>query len=1204
MKLNLFSKVLAMSKFFFYLVCLQSAFATVAFAETGHAQSLEDAYVSCNWKNLRLEEAFANIQNQTAFFFTYDRKLVRDIFISNTNRKVALVDLLKYISSQTNLQFSIFKDVVYVLREGVNVEPTAAKIFIQVPEKEVLAELIAKPDYKVVYQVHGLTKTTDIIVRGRVTATTGEALVGATILVKETGQGTVTDNSGNFTVAVPEGGTATLIISYIGYQTREVSVNGRTQLDIQLALASAQLDEIIVVGYGNQSKKNISASIARLTEEEIKQNPVLGIDQILQGRVAGIQVTQTSGEPGGIVAVRIRGTSSITAGNEPLYVIDGVPFYNWNTTYNQSPAGILGGGGAIANALSTINPNDIESITVLKDAAAAAIYGSRAANGVIIITTKRGVAGKNIIEFDSYYGSQSLAKRIEVLNSREQAELVNEARLNGRSDLGNPNNPPLNLRPVPTFANPANIDVNTDWQRELFQNAPMQNYQLSASGGNEMTQYAITASYYNQEGILKVSGFKRYAGRINLDQKVSDRLKIGGQVNFNNSTKIVNRVYGVATAGALIYSALQQTPALAIYDVEGNYARLDVSASGRFVGMQQIDNPLSSALEYWNPFNTTRVIGNLYGEYSITPSLKLRSNLAIDANYVKNNIFIPIRKNSLDIDANGNRVSVPPPNPNTGNGFSFASQELTWLNENTLTYNFLVAKRHKISALAGVSLQGSGFERMVSRAQNFPNNLAITTNAGQTDLSNNFIEEWHFVSFVSRLNYTLNDKYLMMLAMRADGSSRFGPKRKFGYFPSFSVGWRISEEEFLKKSNLIEELKLRVSYGATGNSEIVNNANSFANFAYLGQILPANYAFGNTLNNGLALGSLSNEDLGWETTTQLNVGLDLGILQGRFNITLDFYNKETRDLLLRSYPLPATTGYTTVFRNIGTMRNRGMEFTLTSLNINRNFKWNTDLNVAYNENKVLSLGPNLSFLTAGNSITRPGESVGSFFGFMTDGIFQNQSEIDAAAIQNGNRANTKPGDIRFKDINSDGIINERDRVILGNPQPRWIFGLTNTFSLKGLELTLFLQGIEGNTVFNRTRQVIESFTGDSNASKNALNRWRSPDQPGDGKTPRATAIDPNNNRRFSDRWLEDGSFLRVKNLTIAYSIPEKFLKALRMQRLRIYATTQNLFTFTRYSGYDPEFNRQTGTLDPLNFGVDDSNYPIPRTILFGLNAQF
>lgn len=1020
-------------------------------------------------------------------------------------------------------------------------------------------------------------------ITGKVTdAGTGSPLPGVNIILKGSALGTTTTSEGTYAINVADE-SGILVYSYIGYNPEEVPIAGKTVIDVSLIPSIQSLNQVVVIGYGTQQRKDITASIGSVSQQELQTVSKAGIDQALQGRVAGVQVTQTSGQPGGTVNIRVRGWSSISAGNEPLYVIDGVPLYNWGTTLNNGPAGIFGTG-VVHNALSAINPNDIESIHVLKDAAAAAIYGSRAANGVIIVTTKRGKAGKGRIELDSYYGTQQMTRRFDLLNSGQYVGLINESRANARANEGiaDPYSGSVGLRQIPGLENPSDFTQTTDWQDQIFQSAPIQNHQLTISGGNENTQYSVSGGYFNQQGVVIESGYKRYSARFNLDQQVNNRLKIGNSLTINNATNTINRASsGGPNQGGVIYGALLQTPIIPVYDENGEFARPDYRYFDR------IDNPVASARDYWHTINTTRMIGNVYGELGLHENLKFRTSIGLDANYLKNNIFIPTRGWS----------EGPPPGP--GSGFAFASQELVWLNENTLTYSRVFNKRHDVSAVGGVSLQGAKFERMISRVFNFPNDLVITTNGGQTNLTNSFAEEWRLASFLGRVNYTLDNKYLITLAARSDGSSRFGPDRRFGFFPSVSAGWRLSEENFLKQLDFLSDLKIRASYGLTGNSEIVNTVNSFANYAHLGSVATANYAFGGNIVNGLAPASLTNRELGWESTSQADIGLDIGLFNNRIEIVLDYYNKTTKDMLVGNTPLPFTTGYGSSIQNVGSLRNRGWEAAINSVNLAGSFGWTTSINFARNQNEVISLGRDVKEINLGNSIIRPGSAVSSFYGFVQDRIFTSTEDVLASPRQ---EANTSPGDIKFKDLNLDGVIDNADRAIIGNPLPDYIFGMTNTFTFMGLELSVFLNGVSGNEIVNFTRSRTENMGGFHNQSVTTLNRWRSADEPGDGKMPRATAVDPNRNNRFSDRWVEDGSYLRVRTLSLGYTFPQSLLGRAKLSNLKVYATAQNFFTFTRYTGFDPEVGNSGNS--PLEQGYDNSNYPLPRTLFFGINVQF
>ncbi len=1020
-------------------------------------------------------------------------------------------------------------------------------------------------------------------ITGHVSQTSGnESLSGVSVVLKGTSIGTITDIYGHYSLSIADQG-GILVFTSIGMNSEEVVIDKENKINVVLSPTSVSLHEVIIVGvgYGTQLRSSVTSSIGSISETAIRAVPVTSIDQIVQGRVAGVQVTQTSGQPGGTVNVRIRGWSSISAGNEPLYVIDGIPFYNWGTTLNNGPAGIFNTG-VVQNAMSTLNPNDIESIEVLKDAAAAAIYGTRAANGVVIITTKRGKAGKAQIKLDSYYGLQSIARMYTTLNAQQYAELINESRANARQTLGitSPSTAPAGIQPIPSLENPTLLGQGTNWQKEVFVTAPIQNHQLTISGGTEHTQYALSFGYYNQQGIIRNSAYKRYSVRLNLDQKVSSIFKIGNSITLNNATNQMNRATSLSpNLGGIIYGALLQTPTIPVYDSTGGYARPN------YRYFDQIDNPVSSAVDYWHKINTTRMIGNIFGELKLTRTLSFRTSLGLDANFLKNNIFIPTTGWS----------ESPPPGP--GSGLAFASQELTWLNENIFTYNQQVA-RHTVSAIGGITFQGSNFERMISRVFNFPNDLIITTNGGQTNLTNSFAEQWKLVSFLSRINYSFDSKYLLTLAARADGSSRFGTDRRFGFFPSVSAGWRLSQEKFLQDVSFLTELKLRTSYGMTGNSEILNTVNSFANSAHIGSVTTANYSFGGTAANGLAPASLTNQELSWESTSQWNIGVDISLYKNRIQLTLDYYRKNTHNMLVGNTPLPYTSGFSSAIMNVGSIHNQGWEIALNTLNLKTRLNWTTTFNLAYTHNQITSLGTDLEEISLGNTLIRTGEPISSFYGYVVDKIFQSTEEIQHAPYQ---EKNTSPGDIKFKDVNNDGIVNNMDRTIIGNPLPDYIFGMTHTFTYKGLELSLFLNGVYGNEIVNFTRSKAENMGGLHNQLTSTLYRWRSAQQPGDGTMPRAIAVDVNLNNRFSTRWIEDGSYLRIRTLTLGYNFPASVLDKSHLTHLKVYVTAQNLFTWTHYKGYDPEVGNSGNT--PLQQGYDDSNYPLSRTYLIGVTIQ-
>lgn len=1103
---------------------------------------------SIDEENVPLGKIFSVIQSKYGLAAIYDNKLLKqDTRVSVHLRDATVEDVLHVVLKDLPLTYVIEDKIIFI-----SAKKTAAVVAASVP-------------------LEGIVKNEN-----------GSPLAGASVLIKSKKfqKNTVTGGDGKFTFSDVPPGLHIITITSVGYNRYEKAVEAGGVLDIIMTVAIKRLDEAVVIGYGTQRSGNITGSIASVSAEQIKQSPGAGLDKALQGRVAGVQVTQTSGQPGGSVSVRIRGVSSVSAGNEPLYVIDGVPFYNWSTTFNMGPSGIYGTG-VLQNAMSAINPNDITSIQVLKDAAATAIYGSRAANGVVIVTTKRGKPGKSLIELDAYYGVQRVGKKLAVLGSKDYAELINESRLNGWRDLGSPASLPATVKPIPDLADPASLKTSTNWQDHIFKDAATQNYQLTVSGGSDKTLFTFSGNYYNQDGIILQSGYKRYAGRLNLEQTVTDNFKMGGNVSISNATNIINRATGLENQGGILFGALFQTPHIPVYDSVGDYARPKYSN-----GFALIDNPVASAELYFHTINTTRSISSMYGDLKLGKYLSFRSSIGFDAMYLKNNIYIP--------------TSSGTPPPSTGAGFAFASQEVTWINENILTWHRLMGK-HDVTVTAGSTIQSSHFERMISRVFNFPNDLVITTNGGQTDLTNSFAEDWRMISYLARAMYSYDDRFLLSVAGRIDGSSRFGPGKRYGKFPSVSAGWCLSRESFLQDLSWLYELKVRASYGLTGNSEIVNTTSSFANYPYIGKIDPANYSFGGKPVNGLAPGSITNDDLQWESTAQFNAGLDVALWGGRVSLTADYYIKTTRDMLVGNAPLLFTTGFSSSIQNIGSMENKGYELALQTVNMTGAFKWTTDLTLSRNWNKLLSLGAKGRQIFIGNSLTDAGHAVGSFYGYVSDGIFQDQAAIDKAPTQPG----AKPGDIRFKDLNNDKVIDAKDQQIIGNPQPDHIFSMNNQFSYQNFDLSIFLQGVQGNEIANLTRQKMEMMMGYYNGSTNTLNRWKSAAQPGNGNMPRATAIDPNNNRRFSDRWIEDGSFLRCKTISLGYTFPQQWLSKIHLRKVKVYLSAQNPFTLTSYSGYDPEMSRTSSDGDnPLHAGFDEGNYPVSKSWLIGLNVQF
>ncbi|GAB3541212.1 TonB-dependent receptor [Pontibacter brevis] len=1033
-------------------------------------------------------------------------------------------------------------------------------------------------------------------VTGRVTSAGGDPLPGVSVIVKGTTVGASTDVEGRYNINNIPANATTLTFRYLGFADQDVQIGNRNRIDVTLAQASRNIDEVVVVGYGTQTREELTGSIASVTAEALEDIPVVSVDQALQGRAAGVQVTQNSGTPGSGIAVRVRGAASIGAGSEPLYVVDGVPI----NTGNYSA---IGTGGQQTNALADLNPNDIASMEILKDAASAAIYGSRASNGVVLITTKRGANAKTKINFGYYTGTQETWRRLPTLTGQQQVELYNEMVANrypNPAALGFASAPDLaayifngfrrtrnadgqwvaldrpdGLRPVSAFRDPSTA-VNNNWQDQVFRTAPISNYDLSISGGNERTKFLVSGTYFDQEGIVIGSAFERANGRLNLDHSISDKIRVGTSLGISRS--INSRIQNDNNINGVISTALLVASDIPVYLQNGTYAK-DPGAS--------TENPVAAAREPILSAISARIIGNTFAEWDILPSLRFRTTFGIDYLTFREEDFRPTTTNT---GAGSN-----------GLGQMSYRQDVSWLNENTLNYNQTFNEIHNFSALLGISYQQSTFNSIFAAATGFPGNDIRQLSAGSVKTNATSSESaWGLESYFSRFNYGLMNRYLFSASIRADGSSRFGANNRFGVFPAASVGWRISEEAFMQDLDFLSELKLRASYGVTGNSEIGN----FDALALVGA--GANYL----QQAGLAPTQLGNPNLTWEETKQANIGLDFGVLNNRIVLNIDAYRRVTENLLL-ARPLVGSSGFTSVQENIGSMENKGLEFALTSYNIESNepggFNWNTNFNIAFNRNEITKLYGGNPFAAGFASWVEEGQPLGAFRGYVVDGIFQTQDEInalnDAARAATGNTgatyqsAATSPGDIRFRDLDGDGVITGEDQQIIGSAQPRYTGGITNNLSYKGFDLSFFFQFVQGNEIYNNTRAFSEGMNGVFGQTAGVLERW-TPENT-NTSVPRAVYGDPNNNRRTSDRWLEDGSYVRLKNIVLGYNLPTSLTERIHLQRARVFVQSQNLLTFTDYSGFDPEVNTFSGSNTAL--GTDFLVYPQARTITFGVN---
>ncbi|MCH7399443.1 TonB-dependent receptor [Belliella sp. DSM 107340] len=955
-------------------------------------------------------------------------------------------------------------------------------------------------------------------ISGTVTDEANLPLPGVSILVKGTGTGTVTDVDGNYSLAVANEG-ALLVFSFIGYTSQEVAVGNSNTLNISLAPDIKSLEEFVVVGYGEQSRKDITGAVSVVGSEVFDARPNNQFGNLIQGKMAGVQVITPSGKPSAGFSIRIRGTNSISGSSEPLYVVDGVP-----TTDTR-----------------TINPADIENISVLKDASSAAIYGAQGANGVVLITTKKGKAGKPRFELSSYGGFSQPWRTLDVLNSEQYRDLMTE---------------------FGQITDWSRYTENTDWQNEIFQRGSSQNYQLSVSGKSEQTTYYISGGWTQQTGAVRSAEMDRYNFKINLEQFVNDWLKIGANVNYMQYHDVDVADNQAVNQGGVILGMLSTPPNIGIYNPDGTFT------SNPF---QDWENPVSSTDGSQRGYKNQRVLGNLYAEIDFTPELRFRSNVGIDqSNGVYDYFLDPFRTSygrAMEGIARNNtdRMSYH-------------------IIDNTLTYSKQTGN-HNFSALLGSVVQKYLWENNNIETRGFANDVVTTTSAGSIIQSaSNTKSEKANASFLGRITYDFNEKYLLTANFRADGSSTFGPGNRWGYFPSFSVGWRLSEEQFMKPlESTLNDLKIRFGYGIVGNDQISNSS-----YAYVGRVsYGANYPIGGAILPGSFQSSIENRNLKWETTEQLSLGVDASFFDSRLIFVADAYIKNTSDLLL-NVQLPRSTGFNDGIQNIGQLQNKGLEFQLSSVNTQGKLKWTTDFNISINRNNVVNIiGEEIiagGIAGRGDvSYSVEGRPLGQFFGYVYGGVDPttgNAFYID----KNGESTFTPASD---------------DRTFIGNPHPDFIYGLTNTLSYKNFDLSIFLRGVQGNDVFNATRIEIEGMTDAKNQSAVVANRWRAPGDVTD--IPRATWGNTNNSR-ISTRFVEDGSFLRVQALTLGYNAPQSLISKLNLTGLRAYVTGENLFTITGYKGFDPEVNA-FGASNTI-MGVDFGTYPQTQNIIFGVNISF
>lgn len=985
-------------------------------------------------------------------------------------------------------------------------------------------------------------------VKGTVKGQDGLPVIAATVSQKGTNNATITDLDGNFTLKV-KGQRPVLVFSYIGYVTTEVNVSDKTFINVVMKEDVETLDEVVVVGYGTMRKKDVTGAISSVKSSEITKNATSNVMQAIAGKMSGVQVVQNSGAPGGDVSILIRGTGTINDAS-PLYVIDGVP---------------------VSAGMWYLNPNDVESIDVLKDASATAIYGSRGANGVVMVTTKQAQEGHTEINFDYSYGIQHSAKTYKMMNAAQYAALHNEMRTNA--------GPEYSLNPA--FADPESLGVGTDWTDAIFHTAPMQKVNLSILGGNQKISHATSLGYYTQDGIIKNSSYERLSLQSNISSKIASNVTVRANVNLSAENRRNQPV------GTVIQNAMRILPSIPIKDENGEYA----GPTGNAEWNGNALNPVAIINEQSYRMKGFRMLSNISLEWEIIKGLKFKTTGGAELGYDYNNSYIPKYKWGMN------------ESKNTMQSIASAYEQL-YLWDNILNYDRSFGK-HKLNAMVGTSYQEYKKESVSAagsgRASELTTELDNATKA--TDVGGNSLR-WALMSYMTRLHYSFDDRYLLTATFRADGSSKFGKDNRFGFFPSFAAAWNVANESFMQDVKPISQLKLRAGYGQTGNQHIGSytfadklSVNGVYNFG-------SQRGFESNLVNLIYPYLLSNPSIRWEAVEQYNVGIDIGFLQNRIVANIDFYKKNTIDMLTKK-PVPQTSGTSLEQAdwppvNIGKVLNRGFEFTINTKNFIGEFKWETNLNMSFNHNEVVSIGG--PEILNGVSLIREGEPINSFYGYKLGGVYQTLDEVFTGPVMENRAAdkashnpykNTSPGDMWFVDVDKNGSINDLDRTVIGNPSPDCFFGFNNTFSYKNFDLSIFFQGALGNQVWNGVRASHESMNSTYNQLASTLERWK-----GEGTStsmPRAIYADPNNNSRASTRWLENGSYAKLKNLTFGYTFPQQWTSKAKIKALRLYVSFDNLCTITNYSGLDPEVG-----LNGLDYGV----YPSARTYMFGASVKF
>ncbi|MDW7693625.1 TonB-dependent receptor [Flammeovirgaceae bacterium SG7u.111] len=1136
MKLKVIRQLIAMSKFTFYGIFLQILFCGMLLANNGNAQnkSIDDIYVSVDLENRSLVETFNTIEEITDFSFAYSRRVIdkeKRITVSMDNE--TLGDLLRFLSKETNLKFKRVDENIHVNKKSI--------FMTSVEEQTLLANDILQ------------STVSGTVISGE----DGGPLPGVSILIKGTATGTTTDIDGKYTLNAPSG--STLQFSYIGFISQDIEVGSQSQINITLEPDLAQLEEVVVVGYGTQKRAEVTGAISSIGAEAIKEVPITSAEQALQGRAAGVTVV-SNGQPGSAPTIRVRGLGTVND-NNPLIVIDGI----------------------VGASLQDLNPNDIESMEVLKDASTTAIYGAKGANGVIMITTKKGKTGKAKVSFEAWAGVQTQKKRYDVLSTDQYIQYA--------TDIGNLQDPVAIPARITDPQYSSYLQNNTDWQDAIFQDGAMQNYNVSLSGGGESSNYMFSTGYTDQEGIVTSTGFKRFNFRANSDFKIG-RLKVGEtmSLSFNKSNPYFDQ-----GGRSMIEHAIKMAPYLPVFNPnnlgghQGPLSSLD---------NQDAENPHRSLVHGLRENDSENLMGTLFAEYEIIDGLKFRTQGGLNYTTGRTNNFIPSFDDAQN-DGGGQHFQDWADVTKNTNKF----ESVIWTN--SLTYSKTFNDVHNFNVLALVESYEQTYSSIDANSRNYVTDEVNQLNLSQASLSSNKYEYARY-GYLGRLNYNYDGKYIFAVSYRRDASSRFGPNNRWGSFPSIAAGWRVSEESFMSGVDMVSNLKLRGSWGKVGN----DNLNEYRYASNLTNDYNYHFGDGGSLANGTTGAGPASPDLKWEETTMLNLGIDLGLLSDQITVSVEYFNNTSDDLLM-DLPLAPSLGFhnANLPKNVGSVENSGFEITLGYNDIEGDFTWSANLNLSTTSNKVLDLG-GVDQLAGGGfenqniSRTIVGEPMFHFYGYEMIGIYQDQADVD----NNPSHGNAQPGDVKFRDISGpegvpDGQITADDRTIIGNPFPKLNYGFSGNAEYKGFDFSMFIVGVSGNDIYNTNIYDLQGMTRLFNAGTEVLDRWTAP---GTSNTiPRV--LGAGENVSVSSRFVEKGSYLRLRNISLGYTLPTNNILNGSISKLRVYISGQNLFTITDYTGLDPEIGTHVTTDQrERNFqlGIDRGNYPLPKSFVGGIQVSF